>query len=179
MSHTEAMDHDTAQVQLRDMMSAVSKPARPKQQAPIGTKQSKTIGIVIAQGRVVYDYALMVMGDEAMSKVLKHETTLQLPMGFVARMLFSLPASQMHRRFAKTAEEVIAVLHCLVAEGSYHSTRHALRQRVRTEAVERGFLITTLNVPSSGSSSTTGSLTAFRYTIADFTSRYFLREHNI
>ena len=82
MSHTKTMDHDAAQGQLRLMMSAASKPLRPKQHAVIGSRQNIIFGIVVAQGRVVYDYALMMMGEEAMSKVLRNEKKLKLSRGF-------------------------------------------------------------------------------------------------
>ena len=82
ISHTKTMDQDDAQGQLRLMMSAVSKPVRPKQNAVIGSRQNIIFGIVVAQGRLVYEYALMMMGEEAMSEVLRNEKKLQLPRGF-------------------------------------------------------------------------------------------------
>ena len=76
------MDDDSAQMVLRDMMSAVSKPARPKSQAVIGSRDSIPFGITVAQGRIVYDYARMFLGDEAMSHVVSKETSFRAPRGF-------------------------------------------------------------------------------------------------
>ena len=81
MSHNEVMDHGTAQEHLRDMMSAVSKPPRPNR-GVIGTKQSNAFGVIINQGRIVFEYAKMMMGDEVMSQVVKGETKMRLPRGF-------------------------------------------------------------------------------------------------
>ena len=71
----------TAQEHLRDILSATSKPERPKA-ATIGARQSTPFGVVISQGRVVFDYAKMSIGEEAMSHIVKSGQKLRLPMGF-------------------------------------------------------------------------------------------------
>ena len=76
------MENDSAQRHLRDMMSAMSKPARPKSQAVIGSRENIPFGITVAQGRIVYDYARMFLGDEAMSHIVTKERSLRLPRGF-------------------------------------------------------------------------------------------------
>ena len=76
------MDDDSAQRHLRDMMSVVSKPARPAPEPVIGSRACTRFGITVAQGRIVYDYARMFLGDEAMSHIVTQERSLRLPRGF-------------------------------------------------------------------------------------------------
>ena len=71
----------TAQEHLRDILSATSKPERPKA-AVIGYRQSTPFGVVISQGRVVFEYAKMSIGEEAMSHIVKSGQKLRLPRGF-------------------------------------------------------------------------------------------------
>ena len=177
MSHTEVMDHGTAQEHLRDMMSAVSKPSRPKR-IVIGTKHSNPFGVIIAQGRIVFEYAKMMMGDEAMSQMLKSEKKLRLPRGFGPHVVViacivhaqTLCENSLRNHWPITFSLCGRVLpqykECSATKMPHRSDRRRVLQ-------------TALNVPSSGTSSTTGSLTAFRYTMPDFTSRYFLSEHGI
>ena len=82
ISHTQTMDQDDAQMQLRLMMSAVSKPVRREHNAVIGSRQSRDFGVVVAQGRLVYEYALMMMSETSMNEVLRSENKLRLPRGF-------------------------------------------------------------------------------------------------
>ena len=82
MSHTATMDHEALQGKLRLMMSATPKALRPKQHAVIGSRQNTMFGTVVEQGRLVYDYARMMIGTDAMGKVLRNETRLRLSRGF-------------------------------------------------------------------------------------------------
>ena len=55
MSHDAVVDRGAEEKHLRDIMSATSKPERPKNTI-IGTKQNKPFGVVISQGRLVFEY---------------------------------------------------------------------------------------------------------------------------
>ena len=81
MSHDAVVDRGAAHEHLRDIMSAISKPERPKNTI-IGTKQNKPFGVVISQGRLVFEYAKMSIGEEAMSQMVQSEQKLRLPRGF-------------------------------------------------------------------------------------------------
>ena len=81
MSHTGVMDNATAQEYLRDMMSAVEKPPRPKR-GVIGSRQSNQFGVIVNQGRIVFEYAKMMMGDEVMNRVVTDGHQLRLHRGF-------------------------------------------------------------------------------------------------
>ena len=58
-------------------MSASSKPERPRR-ATIGARQKQTFGVEISQGRVVFDYAKMSIGEEAMSHIVQSGQKLRL-----------------------------------------------------------------------------------------------------
>jgi len=81
MSHTGVMDNATAQGYLRDMMSAVEKPPRPKR-GVIGSRQSNQCGVIVNQGRIVFEYARMMMGDEEVNRVVTDGHQLRLHRGF-------------------------------------------------------------------------------------------------
>ena len=81
MSHDAVVDRGAEEKHLRDIMSTISKPERPKSTI-IGTKQNKPFGVVISQGRVVYDFAVMSIGEEAMSLMVQSEQKQRLPKGF-------------------------------------------------------------------------------------------------
>ena len=72
MSHDAVVDRGAEEKHLRDIMSAISKPERPKSTI-IGTKQNKPLGVVISQGRLVFEYAKMSIGEEAMSLLVQSE----------------------------------------------------------------------------------------------------------
>ena len=56
MSHNAVIDRGLEQENLQNIMSATSKPERPKS-IVIGTKANKTFGVLVAQGRLVYEFA--------------------------------------------------------------------------------------------------------------------------
>ena len=62
-------------------MSATLKPERPKSTI-IGTEQNKQFGVMISQVRVVYDFAVMSIGEEVMSLMVQSEQKQRLPKGF-------------------------------------------------------------------------------------------------
>ena len=80
MSHNAVIDRGAAQEILRDIMSASSKPERPRA-ATIGTNHSQPFGTVISPGRLGCDYAKMCLGEEAMSHMVQGEQKASLPRG--------------------------------------------------------------------------------------------------
>ena len=76
------MEKNSAQMHLCEIVSATSRPTRPKGPVVIGSRDNAAFGITVAQGRIVYDYARMFLGDEAMSHIVSKERTLRLPRGF-------------------------------------------------------------------------------------------------
>ena len=85
MSDDAASNRSAVEEHLRYILSASSKPQRAKS-ALIGTKQNKCFGVVIAQGEVVFDYAKMVLGEQAMSHNVQGVQKLHLPRGFGQRV---------------------------------------------------------------------------------------------
>ena len=81
MSHNAVIDRGLEQENLQNLMSATSKPERPKS-IVIGTKANKTFGVLVAQGRLVYEFAKMCTGETAMNRLLGSVEGFRLPRGF-------------------------------------------------------------------------------------------------
>ena len=65
MSHNAVIDRGREQENLQHILSATSKPERPRSVGK-GTKENKTIGVKVAQGRLVFELTKMCMGETAM-----------------------------------------------------------------------------------------------------------------
>ena len=81
MSHDAVVDRAAGEKHLRDILSATSKPERPKSTRS-GTKENRNFGVLMSQGRVVYDFAVMSIGGKPMSLMVQSEQTQRLPKGF-------------------------------------------------------------------------------------------------
>ena len=66
---------------LRNIMSASSKPERPRS-ATIGARDSNKALVRINQGKIVYEYAAREIGVQVMSRILQTGEKLRLPRGF-------------------------------------------------------------------------------------------------
>ena len=81
MSHNAVNDRGREQENLQHILSATSKPERPKSVVK-GTKENKTICVKVVQGRLVFEFAKMCMGETAMKRLLAGEAGFRLPRGF-------------------------------------------------------------------------------------------------
>ena len=158
-------------------MSAISKPERPTSTI-IGTKQNKPFGVVISQGRVVFEYAKMSIGEEAMSPMVQSEQKQRLPKSFwpaCCRFCFHRVCTDVFRKSLSKA----LLLYLRSLRKGVTTTCGMLVEKmpkIRDHMVAVKIL---QNVPSSGSCCMIGLLTVFRYTTRELISRYFFRKHGI
>lgn len=75
-----SVTHST-QEHLRHILSTTATPVRPRT-VVIGSRTATPFGVLITQGRLVYEYARMSIGDEAMSHILQTGLQLWLPRDF-------------------------------------------------------------------------------------------------
>ena len=75
----------TEEDSLRYMMSASAKLERPKEVAIVG-RENKHFGAVLAQGRTVFNYANLTLGEKAMSHILQSRVKIRFLKRFLARM---------------------------------------------------------------------------------------------
>ena len=81
MSHTPKNVTDGEQELLRDIMSARPKPRRPTRTST-ARNQSIPLAEEINRGHVVFDYLKMVIGEDAMSNIVKGSQPLHMPRDF-------------------------------------------------------------------------------------------------
>ena len=71
----------TEEDSLRYIMSASAKLERPKEVATVG-RENKQFGAVLSQGRTVFNYANLTLGERAMSHTLQSRVKIRFPKGF-------------------------------------------------------------------------------------------------
>ena len=81
MSHNAVIDRGREQENLQHILSATSQPERPRSVVK-GTTESKTIGVKVVQGRLVFEFAKICMGETAMKRLLAGEAGFRLLGGF-------------------------------------------------------------------------------------------------
>jgi len=132
----------------------------------------------VNQGRIVLEYAKMMMGDEVVNRVVTDGHQLRLHRGFwpacTSHCFHRTCTAALRKQLAKSLQHYIFSMRkgATTAQGM-------LGDKMPHRSDRRRVLQTALNAPSSGSSSTTGLLTVFSYSMPDFTSSYFLSRHGI
>ena len=83
MSHNVSNVSAAQQDAVRDLMTAAAQPKRPrKRPIKIGARQDQTFSIKLEQGRTVYDFAKMQIGDEALNDMVQGKKGILFPRGF-------------------------------------------------------------------------------------------------
>ena len=83
MSHNVSNVSAAQQDAVRDLMTAAAQPKRPRKRPnKIGARQDQTFSIKLEQGRTVYDFAKMQIGDEALNNIVQGRKKILFPRGF-------------------------------------------------------------------------------------------------